>query len=358
MGSSTGTKREKAMKESTLAISLLCLGCFLSIDKVHGYSYEPSGSCPASYVYVAGDIPGNGLGAFRSANIANCAKRCDAKSNCGSFEYSPRRKHCNLNSESKPTTGVYQDFDFCVKKEDSMAKEVEALKNNMVKKTELQENMDSMAKEVEALKNNMAKEVEALKNNMAKEVKALKNNTVKKTELQENMDSTAKEVEELKKKMVKKTELQENMDRLSRLEKLSQRGAYCGYQRSWTIAYRVITYQKLMLSEGDAGVLDPNTGVFRASVPGLFQINWSLRNYLKGNDDNLIYLHRNRRVIDESEHYSYITRTASSSQVIGEMGGRTMLLRLGAGDTLYLRTSNFQGGAIRIQFCVMLLAAE
>merc|ERR1712179_766154 len=225
-------KREKAMKESTLAISLLCLGCFLSIDKVQGYRYEPSGSCPASYVYVAGDIPGNGLGAFWSANIANCAKRCDAKSNCGSFEYSPRRKHCNLNSESKPTTGVYQDFDFCVKKEDSMAKEVEALKNNM------------------------AKEVEALKNNMAKEVKALKNNTVKKTELQENMDSTAKEVEELKKNMVKKTELQENMDRLSRLEKLSQRGAYCGYQRSWTIAYRVITYQKLMLSEGDAGVLD------------------------------------------------------------------------------------------------------
>ena len=34
----------------------------------------------------------------------------------------------------------------------------------------------------------MAKEDEALKNNMVKEVKALKNNTVKKTELQENMD--------------------------------------------------------------------------------------------------------------------------------------------------------------------------
>merc|ERR1712179_339534 len=31
-----GTKREEAMKESTLAISLLCLGCFLSVDKVHG----------------------------------------------------------------------------------------------------------------------------------------------------------------------------------------------------------------------------------------------------------------------------------------------------------------------------------
>merc|ERR1712179_718171 len=110
------------------------------------------------------------------------------------------------------------------------------------------ETQDSMAKEVEALKNNMAKEVEALKNNMAKVVKALKNNTVKKTELQENMDSTAKEVEELKKKMVKKTELQENMNRLSensaRLDKLSQRGAYCGYRGFWSTPNRVITYQR------------------------------------------------------------------------------------------------------------------
>merc|ERR1712179_109707 len=187
---------------------------------------------------------------------------------------------------------------------------------------------------------------------MAKEVEALKNMVKNMVKKQENMDSMAEEVEALKKNTVKKSELQENMDRLS------QRGAYCGYRYHHHSSNSVITYQKLMLSEGDAGVLDRKTGVFRASVPGLFQINWSLRNYLKGNDDNLIYLHRNRRVIDESEHYSYITRTASSSQVIGEMGGRTMLLRLGAGDTLYLRTSNFQGGAIRIQFCVMLLAAE
>merc|ERR1712179_468710 len=335
MGSSTGTKREKAMKESTLAISLLCLGCFLSIDKVHGYSYEPSGSCPASYVYVAGDIPGNGLGAFRSANIANCAIRCDAKSNCGSFEYSPRRKHCNLNSESKPTTGVYQDFDFCVKKEDSMAKEVEALKNNM------------------------AKEVEALKNNMAKEVKALKNNTVKKTELQENMDSTAKEVEELKKNMVKKTELQENMDRLSensaRLDKLSQRGAYCGLRKwGWYTANSVIKYDKLMLSEGKAGFLVSRTGVWTTRVPGLYQINWSLINHLyKKPFENKIYLYRNGKEIVESVHDSY------SERIISEMGGRTMLLRLAARDTLTLRTGKkFKGDARRIHFCVMLLAAE
>merc|ERR1712179_273343 len=320
MGSSTGTKREKAMKESTLAISLLCLGCFLSIDKVHGYSYDCQNEGEDGK--NGKDYEGN---VAKTVSGYKCQKWSEQKPHKHKFADQGKPNFCR-NPDGHKGVWCYTtarkrweecDVPVCppppVKDiEDSMAKEVEALKNNMVKKTELQENMDSMAKEVEALKNNMAKEVEALK----------------------------------------------NMDRLSRLEKLSQRGAYCGYQRSWTIAYRVTTYQKLMLSEGDAGVLDPNTGVFRASVPGLFQINWSLRNYLKGNDDNLIYLHRNRRVIDESEHYSYITRTASSSQVIGEMGGRTMLLRLGAGDTLYLRTSNFQGGAIRIQFCVMLLAAE
>merc|ERR1712179_10268 len=208
-----------------------------------------------------------------------------------------------------------------------MAKEVEALNNNMVKKTELQENMDSMAKEVEALKNNMVKEVEALKNNMAKEVEALKKN------------------------MVKKTELQENMDRLSRLDKLSQKGAYCGYRSSWWTAHRVITYEKLMLSEGDAGVLDPNTGVFRASVPGLFQINWSLYNRLTGNDANWIILSRNGERISESWHGSVIDNSASSDRQIAEQGGRTMLLRLAAGDTLTLRTGNtFQGSASYIQF--------
>ena len=41
----------------------------------------------------------------------------------------------------------------------------------------------------------------------------------------------------------------------------------------WSRAKSVIKYEKLMLSEGDAGVLDPNTGVFRASVPGVFVIS-------------------------------------------------------------------------------------
>ena len=37
----------------------------------------------------------------------------------------------------------------------------------------------------------------------------------------------------------------------------------------WSTANSVIKYQKLMLSEGDAGALDPATGVWTTSVPGL-----------------------------------------------------------------------------------------
>merc|ERR1712179_794452 len=363
MGSSTGTKREKAMKESTLAISLLCLGCFLSIDKVQGYRYDCQNEGEDGK--NGKDYEGN---ITKTVSGYKCQKWSEQKPHKHKFAAQGKHNFCR-NPDGHKGVWCYTtarkrweecDVPVCppppVKDiEDSMAKEVEALKNNMVKKTELQENMDSMAKEVEALKNNMAKEVKALKNNM-----------VKKTELQENMDSTAKEVEELKKKMVKKTELQENMNRLSensaRLDKLSQRGAYCGYRGFWSTPNRVITYQRLMLSEGDAGVLARNTGVFRASVSGLFQINWSLFNRLKGNEENRINLYRNGKRIYESEHASYIeySTVRERERVIAEMGGRTMLLRLWAGDTLKLRsgkTSSFEGTAYKIHFCVMLLAA-
>ena len=77
----------------------------------------PAKACPSSYVYKAGDVDGYDTVGKRTSvsNIATCAKYCDNDSACCSFEYSPRRKWCNLNKECGPTHGVYQDFDFCVK---------------------------------------------------------------------------------------------------------------------------------------------------------------------------------------------------------------------------------------------------
>jgi len=83
----------------------------------------PNGLCPSSYIYTAGDVGGWGSlpgGRLTSVdNIETCAGHCDANSNCCSFEYSPRTKKCNLNSECQPTKEVFEDFNFCVKAQGS-----------------------------------------------------------------------------------------------------------------------------------------------------------------------------------------------------------------------------------------------
>ena len=42
------------------------------------------------------------------------------------------------------------------------------------------------------------------------------------------------------------------------------------FRGGWSNTDSVITYDKLLLSEGDAGTLDPATGVWTTNVPGLF----------------------------------------------------------------------------------------
>ena len=77
----------------------------------------PTGHCPFSYIYAGGDVPGYGIGngIFSVENISSCAGHCAANSNCCSFEYSPSKKNCNLNTECQPTTEVHEDYNFCVK---------------------------------------------------------------------------------------------------------------------------------------------------------------------------------------------------------------------------------------------------
>jgi len=125
-----GQGERKTMKESTLAISLLCLGCFLSIHKVSGFgAVSGFGSCPASYIYKVGQVYGYvqfPWGRLRSIssvdNIDACANHCKANSKCCSFTYFPRRnKRCDLNSECQSTANGYwgprDEYYMCVKGE-------------------------------------------------------------------------------------------------------------------------------------------------------------------------------------------------------------------------------------------------
>ena len=69
------------------------------------------------YILIAGDIGGSGQisGPHTENSISGCADRCDGKPECCSFEYSTSENKCNLNRDCSPTSGVYNDYYFCVK---------------------------------------------------------------------------------------------------------------------------------------------------------------------------------------------------------------------------------------------------
>jgi len=133
--------------------------------------------------------------------------------------------------------------------------------------------------------------------------------------------------------------------------RLSKRGAQCGHRSHWTSQSSTITYSKTLLNSG-SGSLDKNTGIWTAGDSGLYQVTWSLINWVDSSAQNRIYLYKNNGRIDESQLYS------TSVGYIYEQGGRTLVLDLQKNDRLHLRTSHFSGnGAYDITFCVHLISA-
>ena len=76
----------------------------------------PNTACSKGYVLVPGDIPRWGQIRGRIKTDADgCAKQCNDNKNCCSYEYSPRKKICNLNRACKPSRKKFGDFNFCAK---------------------------------------------------------------------------------------------------------------------------------------------------------------------------------------------------------------------------------------------------
>ena len=72
--------------------------------------------CSKGYVLVPGDIPGWGQIQGRiKTDAKGCAELCNDNKDCCSYEYSPRKKRCNLNRDCKPTRKKFKDFNFCAK---------------------------------------------------------------------------------------------------------------------------------------------------------------------------------------------------------------------------------------------------
>merc|ERR1711962_1816351 len=71
-----------------------------------------------------------------------------------------------------------------------------------------------------------------------------------------------------------KISIEDNRDILDRL---SIRGAQCGYRRDWTTAGSTITYEKTLLNVG-RGSMDLGSGVWTAQEKGLYQVAWGFHN--------------------------------------------------------------------------------
>ena len=84
----------------------------------------------------------------------------------------------------------------------------------------------------------------------------------------------------------------------------------CGYQRSTSITVQTITYSTLLYSSTntEGGGLDIETGIFTSPHPGSYTVTWALfSNSGHGDHDMYVYLYKNGKWIQESQHRSYYT---------------------------------------------------
>ena len=71
--------------------------------------------CPLGYKHLIGDVVGWGPNSKLPLSKEQCARRCSSTASCQSFEHSSSDNKCNLNSQSRPDAGQYQDYYFCTK---------------------------------------------------------------------------------------------------------------------------------------------------------------------------------------------------------------------------------------------------
>ena len=131
----------------------------------------------------------------------------------------------------------------------------------------------------------------------------------------------------------------------------------CAHKNRWTAANSIITYDKLMISSmsGMSGGLDINTGVFTAGQGGVWSVSYSFKSRHFSGDEAVLYL--NGANLMESFHDTF--HAGSSRGEVRSVGGRTLYVRLEAGDSLSLDTASLRnGGLYEITLCFELTRAD
>jgi len=150
-------------------------------------------------------------------------------------------------------------------------------------------------------------------------------------------------------------------EKVARLEKQS---AHCAYQSKWVNESSTITYDSLTLSHG-LGSFDLESGEWKSEVGGQYVVSWDLYSHLFKGEAVMIRLYRRLAgSINEAHSHRHFSKFEVNSGMtsydnIREQGGRTKIVTVQEGESLFLRTdpSEFTGEAFRINFCIHLLYA-
>jgi len=147
-----------------------------------------------------------------------------------------------------------------------------------------------------------------------------------------------------------------------KVDRLEKQSAFCAYRGRWILPNKTITYDSLPLSHG-LGSFDMASGEWTAEVGGQYVVSWDLYSHLFKGEAVMIRLYRRLAGGTEERHshrhYSkfevYSGMTAFDN--IREQGGRTKIMTVREGESLFLRADLFTGEAFRINFCIHLLYA-
>jgi len=148
-------------------------------------------------------------------------------------------------------------------------------------------------------------------------------------------------------------------EKVARLEKQS---AHCAYRGRWILPNSTITFDRLPLSHG-LGSFDLASGEWKCEAGGQYVVSWDLYSHLFKGEEVMIRLYRrlaggineahSHRHFSKFEVYSGMTAFDN----IREQGGRTKIMTVNEGESLFLRSDLLTGEAFRINFCIHLLYA-
>jgi len=140
--------------------------------------------------------------------------------------------------------------------------------------------------------------------------------------------------------------------------RIDQHGAQCGYRAVFTEAQTVVTYDSIFTNDG-VGSMDKDTGKWVAGAAGTYAISMSAYTHLDRRDQNMINLLKNGEDVGKWGEWMF-------GFVGDDMGGRSLVLKLAAGDELTLKTGamavaegdNTQTDVKDLDFCVFLIYAD